>query len=233
MRQKLVTVSARLLSLVYRYLWTGGMKGRFDRLIRDGVVTIGRHCYGIPSVHAFPGNHSKLVIGNYVSIAEEVSILLGGDHPPQWISTYPLRIKFGLEGAYEDGTPSSKGDVRIGSDVWIAHRVTILSGVFIGDGAIVAAGSVVIKDIPPYAIAGGVPAKVIRNRFDPPTVSALLAIGWWNWPDTQVKAAVSLLSSPQVGEFIRSFGMPATSNPPAATRPAPLETVATRCDLAQ
>ncbi len=209
------------------------MRGPFDRLLRDGIVTVGRHCYGIPSVQVFPGNHSRLVIGNYVSIAEEVSILLGGDHPTQWVSTHPLRIRFGLEGAYEDGTPSSKGDVRIGSDVWMAHRVTILSGISIGDGAIIAAGSVVTKDVPPYAIVGGVPGTVIRYRFDAPTVSALLAIGWWNWPDAQVMAAVPLLSSPQASEFIHSFEMPASPNQPAATRPGPLEAMPSPRDLSQ
>jgi len=113
-----------------------------------------------------------------------------------------------MPGALQDGTPCSKGDVVIGSDVWIAQRTTILSGVTIGDGSVVAAGSVVVEDVPCYAIVGGVPARVIKYRFDASTILSLLAIKWWDWPDADIREAVPMLSSPNLDEFVERYGTP-------------------------
>lgn len=177
----------------------------FERLIRQGVITVGRHSYGVPTVRTFRGNHSRLFIGNFVSIADEVSILLGGNHPVARVSTFPFRARMHLPGAFGDGIPTSRGDVTIGSDVWICHKATILSGVTIGHGAIVAAGAVVTHDVPPYAIVAGAPARVVRKRFPQPIIEALLDVQWWNWSDSQVREAVPLLSSEDVDGFLASY----------------------------
>ncbi|WLT31329.1 CatB-related O-acetyltransferase [Geothrix sp. PMB-07] len=152
-----------------------------------------------------------MIIGNYTSIADEVHILLGGDHPTHWVSTFPLRIKLGLPGAGRDGTPSTKGDVVIGSDVWIGLGVTILSGVHIGDGAIIMARSVIVKDVEPYAIVGGVPGRLVRKRFDGEDIEKLLNLKWWEWPDQQVVEATPMLSSGDIDSFLKVYASPSAN----------------------
>lgn len=194
--------------LLYRSLsrLAGALRaGRLEYQIRLGRVKWGRHSYGAPLVLTWPDG-ARLTVGHFTSIAEDVRILLGGDHPLDWISTFPFRIRFGLEGAWTDGAPRSKGDVVIGSDVWIGYGATILSGVHIGDGAVVAAGSLVTKDVPPYAVVGGVPSRLIRMRFAEEHVHALQAIRWWEWPEERLRSAVGLLSSGEVESFIQKYG---------------------------
>jgi virginiamycin A acetyltransferase len=101
--------------------------------------------------------------------------------------------------------PTTNGDIHVGSDVWIGTGVLILSGVQIGDGAIIASRSVVTRDIPPYAIAAGVPAKPIRYRFDNDTINQLLEIKWWNWSDEKIREYIDLLSSPDIKIFISTL----------------------------
>lgn len=125
------------------------------------LVNVGDHTYGALYVLT-DGEKSKLSIGSYCSIAPQVVFILASDHPTHTLSTYPFKVKV----LKESKEAISKGDIVIGDDVWIGFRATILSGVRIGQGAIVAAGAVVTKDVPPYAIAAGVPAKVIGYRFD-------------------------------------------------------------------
>jgi hypothetical protein len=131
-----------------------------------------------------------------------VRVFLGGEHRYDWVSTYPFRIRFELEGAYEDGLPASKGDVTIGNDVWIGAHATILSGVTIGDGAVVGAGAVVAKDVPPFGIVVGNPARLLRYRFSDEQRAALLRIRWWEWPDEKVMASVEELSCADLSAFI-------------------------------
>jgi len=95
-------------------------------------------------------------------------------------------------------TPRYKGDIVIGNDVWIGYGVTILSGVTIGDGAIVAANSCVVKDVPPYSIVGGVPAKVIKYRFDDETIGKLLKIRWWDWDEQKIRDSVKDMPNPKL-----------------------------------
>ncbi|MGW9308562.1 CatB-related O-acetyltransferase [Saccharomonospora azurea] len=128
----------------------------------------------------------RLVIGKYCAIASGATFLMAGaGHPTMGVSTYPFTM-FGGQWAERTldlvtGMPS-RGDTVIGNDVWIGYRATVLPGVRIGDGAIIAAGAMVTADVPPYTIVGGNPAKPIRARFDDADVDALLRAAWWDWP---------------------------------------------------
>lgn len=166
--------------------------------LSQGILQVGRHTYGIYElmIDVYKGSESKVIIGKYCSISKNVRIITGGIHPSNWGSTYPFRAKWDLLGKFEDGMPYSKGDVVIGNDVWIGTGVTILSGVEIGHGAILAACSVIAKDVPPYAVFGGNPAKLIRYRFDEQTISNLLEKAWWNWSDEKVMENIEFLNSP-------------------------------------
>lgn len=187
---------------LYDSLGSQGRFGRFKRLKQRGIVQVGRHSYGCADVHWYTGSERRIVIGNFCSIARDVTMITGGTHPVDWVSTYPFRINWGLSGAREDGLPASNGDIVVGSDVWIAEGATILSGVTLGHGAVVCARAVVVKDVPPFAIVGGVPAKVIRYRFPPAVVEELLRIRWWDWTDEEIRSVVPLLSSPDMQRFL-------------------------------
>ena len=195
-----------------RRIWISGGRpsDALSALIADGMVEIGAHSYGVPRVLAWNlgdrKTSSRVIIGRYCSIAGQVTFLPGGNHRTDFVSTYPFRIRWGLDGAAEDGNPYSKGDIRVGHDVWIGEGANILSGVSIGHGAVVAAFSVVTKDVPPYAIVGGAPARVIRRRFTPEQIEALLRIAWWNWPQAKVLDAVPLLNGSDVQAFIEWCG---------------------------
>jgi acetyltransferase-like isoleucine patch superfamily enzyme len=177
----------------------------YHQLTERGLLTLGRHTYGRPRVRVYQGSERKVTIGSFCSIAPDVEIITGGIHPLDWVSTYSFRVQWKMEGAFEDGMPRSNGDVIIGSDVWLGTGVTILSGVTIGHGSVVAAKSVVTRDVPPYSIVAGVPAKVVRHRFDPDVIDRLLEIAWWEWDDEKIRRAVPLLSSPNIQEFLRQY----------------------------
>lgn len=135
------------------------------------IVSVGNYTYGGLRVFAYTTN-SRLKIGNFCSIAGEVEFILASDHYTNHLSTYPFKTKI-LNYSAE---AISKGDIVVEDDVWIGERAIILSGVNIGQGAVIAAGAVVTKDVPPYAIVGGVPAKVIRYRFNERTIAKLLQV---------------------------------------------------------
>ena len=136
-------------------------------------VFVGKETYGNLIVDNY-NNIYKLVIGNYCSIATNVMFILDADHYTNHISTFPFKVK--VLGEKQEGV--SKGDIIVEDDVWIGYGATILSGVHIGQGAVVAAGAVVSKDVPPYAIVGGVPAKVIKYRFEPNMIEELLKVDY-------------------------------------------------------
>lgn len=152
-------------------------------------VDIGEHTY-VGHGTEFRDLESDISVGRYCSIADGVLVWGGGDHHADYVSTYPFDVKFG-SGA-ESG--KTRGPVVIGSDVWIGSRAMVLSGVTIGNGAVVGAGAVVTRDVPCYAVVAGVPARVVRMRFDGDTIARLLATAWWNWPTEQVAAYADLLT---------------------------------------
>lgn len=139
---------------------------------------------------------ANLKIGKFCSIGENVTILLGGEHKIDTISSYPFSLK---KNRY------SKGDVTIGNDVWIGYGATILSGVTIGDGAVIAANAVVTKDVEPYAIVGGVPAKTIKYRFDEKTIQELLEIKWWDLDIHTIYENRHLLNEGNLEKFIEKI----------------------------
>jgi acetyltransferase-like isoleucine patch superfamily enzyme len=176
-------------------------------LVNRGLLKIGKYSYGVDPllIDIYRGSESKLIIGNYSSISKGVRFITGGNHQKSWVSTSPLHIQFKLPEAYQNGLPYSNGDIKIGNDVWIGTNCTILSGVEICDGAIVYAGSLVTKSIPPYSLMAGVPAKLIGQRFDDKTIVELLKIKWWNWEDEKVISAAPILSSHDINSFINKF----------------------------
>ncbi|MGI6110440.1 MAG: CatB-related O-acetyltransferase [Eubacteriaceae bacterium] len=136
-------------------------------------------------LYHYPVNHDRLVIGKFCSIACGAKFLFtSANHTMRSLSTYTFPIFFdewGLDVQNITEAWDNKGDIVIGNDVWIGYEAVILSGVTIGDGAIIGTRAVVTKDVPPYTIVGGVPAKPIRKRFDEETIVRLLALHWWDW----------------------------------------------------
>jgi virginiamycin A acetyltransferase len=140
-------------------------------------------------LYHFPFIGDKLVIGKFCALARDVKFIMNGaNHPLSGLTTYPFYI-FG--NGWEVATPQPgslpyKGDTVIGNDVWLGYDALVMPGVQIGDGAIVAARSVVVGNVPAYAVVGGNPAKLLKQRFSDETVNELLAIRWWNWPVEKV-----------------------------------------------
>lgn len=168
---------------------------RFDK------VSVGKNTYGTLYVLDASSNDTKLKIGGYCSIAAGVKFLLGGEHNTNTISTYPFKVKvFGQP--LEAG---SKGNIVIGDDVWIGENALICSGVHIGQGAIVAAGAVVTKDVEPYAIVGGNPARFIRYRFDEKIRQRLLEIDIVNLFDSFGEDDLGNIYSELTEEKLESF----------------------------
>jgi acetyltransferase-like isoleucine patch superfamily enzyme len=191
-----------------RNVWWGRDEAVLRRLQRKGKVVYGPGTYGIPTIHDFDYSKTRLIVGNYSSIGGHY--LLGGQHSIEHVSTWPMRINFGLPGAGEDGVPAPRDDIRVGSDCWTTYGTWIQGGVTIGDGAVVATGAVVTKDIPPFAIVGGIPARVIGYRHTEEQREALLEIRWWDWPEEEIRAAVPYLASTDIDAFIEyARGKPA------------------------
>jgi acetyltransferase-like isoleucine patch superfamily enzyme len=168
----------------------------------DARITIGEHTYGVLR-STIPSRvpHMAISIGSYCSVAPGAKLIVG-QHTTHTVSTFPLwPLVF-------PAAPATFGDVPletiiIGHDVWIGANALVLSGVTVGHGAVIAAGAVVTRDVPPYAIVGGVPARVIRMRFSPEQIDSLLKIAWWDWPDTKVQASSELFYEP-VERFIQA-----------------------------
>lgn len=153
-------------------------------------------------LYHYPINGDKLIIGKFCSIACGAKFMFtSGNHSQKSLSTYTFPIFFdewGLDVKNIRDAWDNKGDIVIGNDVWIGYEAVIMSGVKIGDGAIIGTRAVVTKDVPPYTIVGGVPAKLIRRRFDDETIEKLLALRWWNWDDEKIKRNIAAIQSGDV-----------------------------------
>lgn len=156
-------------------------------------------------LYHYPVNHDKLVIGKFCSIACGAKfIFTSANHTMKSLSTYPFPIFFeewGLDVANITDAWDNKGDIVIGNDVWIGYEAVILSGVTIGDGAIIGTRAVVTKDVPPYTIVGGVPARHIRRRFDEETVTRLMELKWWEWSVEKIKENLPAIQSGRINEL--------------------------------
>jgi chloramphenicol O-acetyltransferase type B len=184
-----------------RNLWWGRDEAVLRRLQRQGRVVYGPGTYGIPTIHKFIHDETRLIVGNYSSIGG--TYLLGGNHTIEYVTTYPISVNLGLGEFAGEGHPAPTGDIVVGSDVWTGYGSWILGGVTIGDGAVVAAGAVVTKDVPPFAIVGGIPAKVLRYRHTAEQRAALLEIRWWDWPREEIVEAAPFLESSDIDSFIQ------------------------------
>jgi acetyltransferase-like isoleucine patch superfamily enzyme len=179
-------------------------------------VKIGRMTYGVNGLKFYNCTEASPVeIGAFCSIAHDVMFMCQGDHPIETASTFPLqhqlfRTRQSLEYL------RTKGPILVGNDVWIGRRSIILSGITIGDGAVIAAGSVVTKDVPAYAVVGGNPARIIKNRFDDDTIAALLEIRWWDWPMERLKSEQKAFDLP-AEQFVERYraAHPAPGRAPA------------------
>ena len=142
-------------------------------------------------LYHYPINHDHLIIGKFCSIACGAKFLFNSaNHTLSSLSTYPFPIFFeewGLDSGDVVAAWDNKGDIVVGNDVWIGYEAVILAGVTIGDGAVIGTRAVVTKDVPPYTIVGGVPAKEIRKRFSDDRISRLLALRWWDWPIEKIR----------------------------------------------
>jgi len=158
--------------------------------VGKSAVSIGRFTYGFERLIVRQWEEgAPLNIGSFCSIAGNVQIFLGGNHRTDWITTFPFGHIFqdDLGGVDIKGHPATNGAVQIGNDVWIAQGATIMSGITIGDGAVIAANSTVVKDVLPYSVVGGNPAHHIKFRFDEEIIDLLLKLKWWDLPTKDIR----------------------------------------------
>lgn len=156
--------------------------------------------------YLFDFNNDQLIIGNFCMIASDVKFIMNGaNHLTHTISSYPFSIfGNGWQEAMKGKEYPNKGNIVVGNDVWIGYNATIMAGVTIGDGAIIAANATVVKNVEPYTIVGGNPAKIIRKRFSETHIMLLLEIQWWNWSIEKITENVQLLTSTTV-EDLKKF----------------------------
>ena len=138
----------------------------------------------------------KLIIGNYCSIGSGATFMMGGNqgHRADWVSTFPFNFQANI---FEHASNAylKAGDTILGHDVWVGSEAMIMAGITIGDGAIIGSRAVVTKDVPPYAIVGGNPAKILKYRFDEEKIQILLDLQWWHWSEEKIKSSMNLLCS--------------------------------------
>lgn len=162
---------------------------------------VGKYTYGIPRLFWDEGQKNvKLSIGSFCSIADNVLIFIGnsGRHPIDYISTYPISMVFGKPHKIVVSKEDAKClSVIIGNDVWIGQNATILAGVKIGDGAVIGTGAVVTKDVAPYSVVGGIPAKHIKYRFAEERINQLLELKWWDWSDQKIQNNIDMFHTPE------------------------------------
>lgn len=150
-------------------------------------------------LYHYPVNGDKLIIGKFCSIACGAKFLFtSANHKMSSLSTYPFPIfyeEWGLDVKNIRNAWDNKGDIVIGNDVWIGYEAVIMSGVTIGDGAIIGTRAVVTRDVPPYTIVGGVPAKPIRKRYDDETIERLIKLRWWDWEHDKIAQSIAAIQA--------------------------------------
>lgn len=172
-------------------------------------ATIGRWTYGIDDGQKIAGcgPESPLEIGSFCSIAAEVVLLCSGNHPTDCATT--SYVHSNMMGKASPWDRPGKGGIKVGNDVWIGRRTLILPGVNVGHGGVVGAQATVTKDVPPYAIVGGNPGKIIRLRFSEEIIGKMLAIRWWDWDDEKIKQEADFLTGP-IDAFVARHFTPQT-----------------------
>ena len=164
-------------------------------------VEVGRHTYGVSrDMVVGTSPEAPIKIGAFCSIAGGVVLQARGHHPYDRPTTFPIS-RLAKQPPPHAAFSKERGGIIIGNDVWIGTRAIILQRVKISDGAVVGAGAVVTKDVPPYAIVAGVPAKIIKFRFEPDVVEKMLQIRWWEWPDEKIKHEADVLTG-NIEEFL-------------------------------
>lgn len=153
-------------------------------------------------LYHYPINHDRLLIGKFCSIACGAKFLMrSANHSLASLSTYPFPIfyeEWGLDVRDITAAWTPKGDIVIGNDVWIGYEAVVMAGVTIGDGAVIGARAVVTRDVPPYTIVGGVPAKEIRKRFPDETIGTLLKLRWWDWPEEKIQRYIGEIQTGRI-----------------------------------
>ena len=156
-------------------------------------------------LYHYPINHDRLIIGKFCSLACGVRFLFNSaNHSMKSLSTYPFPLFFeewGLDQKDVAASWDNKGDIVIGNDVWIGYEAVVMAGVTIGDGAVIGTHAVVTKDVPPYTIVGGIPAKPIRKRFCEETIAALLALKWWDWPEEKISENLGAIQNGRIDKL--------------------------------
>ncbi|WP_252250670.1 CatB-related O-acetyltransferase [Clostridium sp. ZBS13] len=181
--------------------------------IQVGDYTIYNDFYSDPRdfeknnvLYQYPINNDKLIIGKFCSIACKAKFLMtSGNHTMNSLSTYTFPIfyeEWGLDVSHITDAWDNKGDIVIGNDVWIGYDAIIMPGVKIGDGAIIGTRAIVTNDVPPYTIALGIPAKVIKKRFSDDIILKLLKIKWWDWPNEKIKANIKHIQSGNIDKLV-------------------------------
>ncbi|MCZ7500213.1 type B chloramphenicol O-acetyltransferase [Agrobacterium tumefaciens] len=188
-----------------------------DKQVRNPNLVVGKYSYysGYYHGHSFEDcaryllpdkGADRLVIGSFCSIGSGAAFIMAGNqgHRNEWISTFPFFFMPEMpefENAGNGYLPA--GDTVIGNDVWIGSEAIIMPGITVGDGAVIGTRALVTKNVEPYAIVGGNPAKTIRKRFDDDSIALLLEMKWWDWPAARLKAAMPLMTSGNVAELYR------------------------------
>ncbi|MGX9756051.1 CatB-related O-acetyltransferase [Clostridioides difficile] len=181
--------------------------------IKVGEYTIYNDFYNDPRdfeknnvLYQYPINKDKLIIGKFCSIACKAKFLMtSGNHTMKSHSTYTFPIfyeEWGLDINHITDAWDNKGDIVIGNDVWIGYDAIIMSGVKIGDGAIIGTRAVVTNDVPPYSIVGGIPAKIIKKRFNDDIISKLLKIKWWDWSYEKIQLNIQHIQSGDIDKLV-------------------------------
>ncbi len=157
-------------------------------------------------LYHYPINHDRLMIGRFCSIACGAKFLFNSaNHTLHSLSTYPFPLFFeewGLDKKNIADSWDNKGDIVIGNDVWIGYEAVILAGVTVGDGAVIGTRAVVTKDVPPYTIVGGIPAKPIRKRFSEDVIARLSELKWWDWPKERIAQNIEAIQSGDIERLV-------------------------------